>query len=420
MMAMSDWSKRLSILSPKQRELLELKLKKKGLSRVSLKTLGNTLKTNNADKVTGFEEEVSAKVNMDFGLFFFSSNGQAEADDVYQLLLETTKYADQAGFSFVSVPERHFRDFGGLYPNPSVVASALAVISGNIQIRSGSIVLPLHHPIRIAEEWSIVDNLSKGRVGLSFGTGWNPRDFVFRPENYDNRREITFQGIAKLKQLWAGEEVVFEGVEDKEVTVSLTPKPVSKQLPVWITSSGNPETWIKAGAMGANVLAALITQSFDDLAYKIQLYRDSLERHGYDPQQGKVTVMLHTFVGDDDETVKERVRLPMYEYLGKFLDQQDNSNKKSEDKRNSEMKNIIDTSKDDLLAFSFERYYKGSSLLGTPEKCEKVIQRLGVLGVNEIGCLIDFGLDLDSVMESMQKLTDLKAKYSAEEMAVGE
>ena len=70
---------------------------------------------------------------------------------------------------------------------------------------AGSVVLPLHNPIRVAEEWSVVDNLSNGRVGLSFASGWHARDFVLQPENFKNRRELMANGIETVKALWRGE-----------------------------------------------------------------------------------------------------------------------------------------------------------------------------------------------------------------------
>jgi alkanesulfonate monooxygenase SsuD/methylene tetrahydromethanopterin reductase-like flavin-dependent oxidoreductase (luciferase family) len=63
-----------------------------------------------------------------------------------------------------------------------VLAAALAVSTSNIRIRAGSVISPLQNPIRVAEEWSIVDNLSNGRVDLAFGQGWNPNDFVLAPD----------------------------------------------------------------------------------------------------------------------------------------------------------------------------------------------------------------------------------------------
>ena len=101
---------------------------------------------------------------MDFSLFFFSGDGATAAQHKYQLLLDSVKFADQQGFAAVWVPERHFHAVGGLYPNPSVVAAALAMVTERIELRAGSVILPLHNAARVAEEWAVVDNLSGGRV----------------------------------------------------------------------------------------------------------------------------------------------------------------------------------------------------------------------------------------------------------------
>jgi natural product biosynthesis luciferase-like monooxygenase protein len=98
-------------------------------------------------------------------------------------LLEGARFADQNGFVAVYTPERHFHAFGGPYPNPSVSGAAVAAVTKNISVRAGSCVLPLHHPARVAEEWAMIDNLTAGRVGLAIASGWQPDDFVLRPEN---------------------------------------------------------------------------------------------------------------------------------------------------------------------------------------------------------------------------------------------
>src|SRR5581483_11424079 len=127
---------------------------------------------------------------IDFSLFYFSGDEGQNPGDKYRLLLEGARFADQHGFSAVWTPERHFHAFGGLYPNPSLTSAALAVLTKRIGIRAGSVVLPLHNPIRVAEEWSVVDNLSGGRVGLSFASGWHAADFALMPENFKTRREV--------------------------------------------------------------------------------------------------------------------------------------------------------------------------------------------------------------------------------------
>ena len=102
---------------------------------------------------------------IDFSLFYFAADAAEAAGGKYRLLLEGAKYADEHGFSAVWTPERHFHPFGGLYPNAALTGAAVAAVTRRIGIRAGSVVLPLHNPIRVAEEWSVVDNLSNGRVG---------------------------------------------------------------------------------------------------------------------------------------------------------------------------------------------------------------------------------------------------------------
>lgn len=121
--------------------------------------------------------------------FYFASDEGGEHSDRYKLLLDGARFADQNGFEAVWTPERHFHAFGGLYPNPSVASAAIAAVTERVKIRAGSCVLPLHHPIRVAEEWALVDNLSKGRVGIAFAAVWQPNDFVLRPENFAERKQ---------------------------------------------------------------------------------------------------------------------------------------------------------------------------------------------------------------------------------------
>ena len=76
---------------------------------------------------------------MQFSLFFFSADGSTGTVDKYRLLIESAQFADQHGFSAIWTPERHFQDFGGLYPNPSVLGAALSMITKRIHIRAGSV-----------------------------------------------------------------------------------------------------------------------------------------------------------------------------------------------------------------------------------------------------------------------------------------
>ncbi|HEX2268421.1 MAG TPA: MupA/Atu3671 family FMN-dependent luciferase-like monooxygenase [Pyrinomonadaceae bacterium] len=349
------------------------------------------------------EEPKPSTIN--FSLYCFSDDGSRTSGDKYRLVLESAKFADQHGFTAVWTPERHFQDFGGLYPNPSVLSAALAVLTERIQIRAGSVALPLHHPVRVAEEWSLVDNLSHGRVAVSFASGWHTDDFIFAPDKYDDRKEVMFRHIELIQKLWAGEKVKLPSAGGSEVEFRILPRPIQPQLPIWITSSGSAETWRRAGAIGANVLAAYIGYSQEELAERIELYREARAAHGHDPRSGVVTIMLHTFVGDDDQMVKETVRAPFSNYLRTYFRQYENTG--------AGVAGVSEADKDALMSAAFEKYFEASTLMGTPDKCARLIDALVKAGVNEVACLVDFGVDADSVLASLARLDELRARYAA-------
>ena len=144
-----------------------------------------------------------------FSLLFFASQSAEFKSGKFDLFRESTKLADRLGFEAVWIPERHFHAFGGMFPNPALAAVFLAEQTKQIRLRAGSVVLPLHHPIRVAEEWAVVDNLSNGRVDIAFAIGWNPNDFVIAPQLYGERKDITFAGIDQVRRLWRGEALEF-------------------------------------------------------------------------------------------------------------------------------------------------------------------------------------------------------------------
>lgn len=353
--------------------------------------------------------QYSAK-NIDFSLFYFASQSNAPQAETYRLLMDSVRYADEHGFSAVWTPERHFHAFGGLYPNPSVISAALATATSHIAIRAGSVVLPLHNPVRVAEEWSLVDNLSGGRVGISVASGWHAHDFVLAPDNYQRRKDIMFEGIETIRQLWKGETISLPSGTGNEVDIGILPRPIQPELPIWITAAGNPDTFRMAGEIGANVLTHLLGQDLEKLQAKIALYRKALHDNGYDPEVGKVTLMLHTFVGEDLDAVRQKVRQPFSNYLRSSFDLL--SNLAREFGKDVRAQDFTTQDLDDLVDFAFERYFTTSGLFGTPSMCLAMVNRLKAIGVDEIGCLIDFGVDHLSVMHSLHLLNQVRIESS--------
>lgn len=339
----------------------------------------------------------------DFSVYFFSSNDRNGFGERYRFILDVARYIDARGFKAIWTPERHFQEFGGSFPNPSVLSAALATVTDHLHLRAGSVVLPHHHPVRVAEEWALVDQLSAGRVGICLATGWHKGDFVFRPELYEDRRSHTLGHIETLRALWRGEHVEFPGPGGRPLAVRTYPRPHQPELPLWLVHTSNPQTWLEAGRLDLNVLTLL--DSWERLADNVRAYREARTRAGLDPAGGTVTVGLHTFVGDDEAEVKRIVYEPVRAYLSSFVSQ-----KRRDAAVDGASTAMSDSEQQELVTAAAEDFYQRRSLLGTPDKCADVVRRLGAIGVDEIACLVDFGVPFDTVLAMLPHLDGLRAR----------
>lgn len=348
---------------------------------------------------------------LDFSLFYFGNADVGTEDEKYKLLLEGARYADKNGYAAIWTPERHFHEFGGLYPNPSVLGAALAAVTKNIHIRAGSVVVPLHHPLRIAEEWSVVDNLSRGRVGIACASGWHVGDFVLAPGNYAWRHNEMYTKIDAIKRLWKGESVAFEDGNGNFKSTTIFPKPYQHELPLWITSANSIDTFITAGKMGAGVLTHLLGETVEGLTVKIAAYRKAYAESGHDSRKAQVVLMLHTYIGKDLDTTYARAREPFMDYLRtsvgllKTLAADLNISLEAENYSEEDMQS--------LLEHAFNRYVSSASLIGTAATCTKMLEKLSNIGVDEIACLIDFGIGYSDTIEGLENLTALKDAWNA-------
>lgn len=363
--------------------------------------------------------------HIDFNLMYWG-NDDGPGPKKYELLLEGAKFADAHGFNAVWTPERHFHAFGGPYPNPAVTGAAVAAVTQNLSVRAGSCVAPLHHPARIAEDWAVIDNLTGGRAALGFASGWQPDDFILRPENTPpNNKPAMFEAIETVRKLWRGESVAFPKADGSLHEVVTQPRPVSDELPVWVTTAGNPETWIEAGRIGANVLTHLLGQSINEVAEKIHLYHGALREAGHDPDAHRVTLMLHSYLADTREEAARIAREPMKDYLrsaAALIKQYAwafPAFKKPKGVSNPFEMDLGQLTEDELeaiLDFAFERYFEDSGLFGTIDDAVARVENLKRIGVDEVACLIDYGIDPALVLEGLKPLAEVLKRANAPSM----
>jgi len=348
---------------------------------------------------------------MDYSLFFFSA-GESGVGRKYRSIIEWAKFADQHSFKAVWLPERHFTNVGCLFPSPAVIHAALAMETRQIRLRAGSVVLPLHDVKRVAEEWAVVDNLSNGRVDVSFAVGWHPNDFAFFPERYRTRYAEFPEAIRIFRKLWKGERIEVRNGLESPVQVRTYPTPVQVELPIWVTATGDRRTFKQAGLLGANLLTHLFTQSLSQLRENINVYRDALCESGFSADDHIVTVMLHTHVYNESGDFPVYLIDGFSDYLRRGGQELLPALKAStagihgpDALPESEFESGLDIVVGRLVG-------QQRVLFGDVQRCLSQVRELESIGVDEIACHIDFGLDEARVIEGLTRLDELRQRSS--------
>jgi natural product biosynthesis luciferase-like monooxygenase protein len=345
-----------------------------------------------------------------FSFLFFSDVRKDVTDkQKYEFVRDITVFADRAGFTAIYLPERHFYEFGSIFANSAVMASYLIPQTTRIRFRTAGISLPLHHPAEIVEWWAMNDILSGGRVDLGFGSGWNKPDFIYAPEKYTDRRQICSDWISLVQKLWRGETVNFPGPDGELIPIAVYPRPLQKELNVWLLVTKNDDGFLYAGRQGYNVFTMLYGNSFEAMGEKIALYRQGREEAGYDPKGGIVTLMLHTLVHESRYLVHNAVELPFKAYIKSSLDAHVQADL---DERGVTNESVSAKEKAKILDYAYQRYVKTAAIFGTVDDARKVVDEAIAIGVNDIACLVDFGVDYSLVKESLSYLGHLISHYS--------
>ena len=349
-----------------------------------------------------------SKQGTTFSVFFFSGESAVSRDNLYELVMDAARFADRNGFEAVWTPERHFHRFGAAFPAPAVLGAAIAAATTRVGVRAGSVVLSLHDPLRLVEEWAVVDRLSSGRAGISFAPGFHPTDFVVRPDAFHNRRAAFWPAVDRVRRLWRGETHRGTDGVGREAEVTVQPGPVQSELPSWITASDKTETFVRAGEIGANVLTALMAQTPEQLAENIAAYRLARHAAGHGGP-GRVTLMLHSFVHPDPAFVDRVGRGGLRRYLDAHLDF-------AAQRPDHERAGALDAAdRSVLLDHAVARYMAGRSLIGTPAECEARVADLAAIGVDEIACLVDFGPDPAEILAGLGEIARLIDRTGIEE-----
>src|SRR5262252_4167770 len=181
---------------------------------------------------------------MDFGYFTLSDNHYVDnrrgANEFVADILDEAVYAEEVGLNSAWIGEHHFSTLGVL-SCPDLVLAYIAARTRHVRLAPAVTVLPLHHPIRVAEQWSTLDLLSGGRVDFAAGRGYDRREYLPLNVSFDHNQGIFEEGMEVVRRLWSADgPISHRGKHYTFTDVTITPKPVQQPLPVYVASFSRP------------------------------------------------------------------------------------------------------------------------------------------------------------------------------------
>jgi len=269
-------------------------------------------------------------------------------------VIEEARLAEQAGFDSCFFGEHH-QDRDGFLPSPLIVCTAVAASTTTLRVGTSVILLPLHHPVRLAEDVITLDIISKGRVTVGVGLGYQDADFRAFGVKMSDRVELFEEKVQILRNCWSGEEFSFDGKHHQIENLRVRPDPVQKpHPPLWIGASA-PASVRRAAAIG-DAFVSTPSATLENTCRLIGEYRESAEAANKEPG---VVIMRDAWVAGSRKEAEEVYGpevLDAYRYYW----------------RNGlpEFRSIKDESE-----LTLDRIAKDRLILGDPEECLTEFQR---------------------------------------------
>ena len=308
---------------------------------------------------------------MKLGLFYQLPCADTQrAETRYQETIEQIVYAEELGFDTAWLAELHFNASFSVMPAPLLVAAAVAQRTTRIRLGTAVLLLPLHHPLRVAEEAAVVDLLSHGRVELGVGRGMIAIHFQGFNVPREENRERFEEAVTLIKQAWTQDSCQFEGKYFHVPATTVVPKPLQKPHPPLRVAANSPETAIFAGEQGYSVFIASPINTGLKLAEQVTRYRRAFRTEPHSGKKADVAIAFPVHVADNSQQVRQAAEASFLNYF-QAISLQARLGARDESPTYDYLREIQKR----VETVSWENI-ETMALYGTPDDCERKIKEI--------------------------------------------
>ena len=232
-------------------------------------------------------------------------------------LLEEIELADRVGLDVFGIGEHHRPDF--VASSPALVLAAAAARTTRIRLTSAVTVLSSDDPVRVFQDFATLDLISGGRAEIMAGRGSFIESFPLFGYDLELYDSLFAEKLELLLALLKSERVTWSGRHRPPMNdLGVYPRPVQNPLPVWVAVGGTPHSVVRAGTLGLPMALAIIGGAPERFVPMAELYRESLERAGHDPQAVPLSINSHGFIGDDSSQAADAAFAPYAVTMGRI------------------------------------------------------------------------------------------------------
>ena len=289
---------------------------------------------------------------MEFGLFteFPSPPGVAEAT-AFDEALAQMRAAEDFGFDAVWLAEIHFQKDRSVLAAPLVIASALAACTQRVKIGIAVQVLPLSHPLRLAEDVATDDHIAKGRLEFGVGRSGLPGHYQGFNIPYSESRDRFVETLEILRKAWTQERFSHDGKYFQFNDVCIMPKPYQKPHPPIRIAASTPETYPMVARMGSPIFVAVRTVSITDLKRHLPTYQEAWTSSGR-PGRGNVGMSVPLYVAETPRQAREEAEastMHFFRSISKALKKSDGATAQTSEARAARANRLSEITYDEVL-----------------------------------------------------------------------
>lgn len=234
--------------------------------------------------------------HMEFGIYL-NQYGDPRYQTTYDDLFEQTSLMENLGYDTAVVGERHFYENG--FYDPFTCLSAIGGHTDSLGLMANILILPSYHPIRLAEQITNIDILNEGDTQWGLSLGYRESELMNFGVDMDDRVSRFMESIHVLKRLLSGDRFDHDGDHFSFDDGFIRPEPVQEPRPD-LYGGGNADIAIKRAAYRCDGFTAAVTIP-DELEDDIELYKESVQEAGKDPDEANVTIMVDGYVAETEE-----------------------------------------------------------------------------------------------------------------------